>query len=295
MCRATLFTDSSILIFYLVCGGILLWNLVRGWRAGPARMAVAFGAIAAGYVAAIFAGELLVPPLRTLMGYPDIVLLGLGRIAVFLLAYFLVLGAGAVLFKRTSQQGIGLLRLLYGLSGAALGLLFGVCVVLAIVLAVRLAGALGEGWASSPESLPRAGVEDPSARTAGRLLATSLAWKNELEEGPIGPIVKAADPLPARDYEMLTKAGRVLGRAEATRRFLEAPSVKWIVHGARFQALQADGDIIKMATRRDYAGILRHPKMVEFLNDPAVINRLRDVDLESAFNYALAENPPPRP
>lgn len=254
-------------------------------------MAVAFGGVAAGYIAAIVFGDVLVPPLRTLLGFPDLVLLGLARALIGLLCYFAVVGLGAVLFKKTNQQGVGLLRLLYGLSGGVLGLLLGVCVVGALIVSVRLVGTIAQGRGPTREKIPTAGKRDPVPGLAEYALRTSADWKKEIEDSAVGPIVKVADPVTAREYEVLAKTGRVLERPEAMRRFYESPAVKQLAKDPRMQALITDPEIAKLAGLRDYAAILRQPKFVEFLNDPAVISQLKALDLEAALNYALPENP----
>lgn len=280
---------TSVTLFYLACGIVLLWNIFRGWRAGPARMAVAFGAVAAGYIAALFFGDALVPTLRPVLGYPDLVLLGIARFLIGAVCYVLVVVIGSVLFKKTSQQGMGLLRLLYGLSGAVLGLLLGLVVVWALTVSVRLVGAIAEG-----RTIPVAPADaktDATEAVANEVLSASLVWKKELESGPISPLVKASDPLVTRDYEVMTKAGRVLGRPEAMRRFLEAPALKPLVRDPRFQALVADPEISKRAAARDYAALLRNAKFVEFVNDPAMLAQIKALDFESVLNYALQDNP----
>jgi hypothetical protein len=270
----------------------LLWNFVRGWKAGPARMAVAFGAVAVGYIGALFFGDALVSPLRPLLGFPDLMLLAVGRALVGVLCYLLVVGIGAVLFKRTSQQGVGLLLLLYGLSGAALGLLFGAVVVWTLILAVRFTGAIAEGRsAPGAPAEAKADASDATGALANRVLNTTLSWKKDLESGPISPVVKAADPFVARDYEVMTKTGRVLARPEAMKRFLEAPAIKPLIRDPRFQALLADPEVVRLAKEQNYALLLRSSTVVEFLNDPATLAQIKALDFESVLNYALQETP----
>ena len=139
-------------------------------------MAVAFGAVAAGYLAALLAGDIFVAPLRAVLGYPDFVLLGIGRAIAGMAGYFLILGIGAILFKRTSQQGVGLLRLLYGLSGALLGLLFGVCVVAVLTIAVRLVGTLAEGRLAVSESPVNDQVQNDPNRLRCSIVCSS-GWQ----------------------------------------------------------------------------------------------------------------------
>lgn len=280
---------ATVTIFYFICGAILLWNFIRGWRAGPARMAVAFGAVTVGYIAALFFGDSLVAPLRPILGYPDFVLLAIGRFLVGSLAYVMVVGLGAVLFKKTSQQGMGLLRLLYGLSGSVVGLLLGLVVLWALIVSVRAVGSIAEGRAAA--ATPAGVKTDVGEGVTNRILNASLGWKKELETGPISPIVKVTDPLGTRDYETMNKAGRVLSRPELMKRFLEAPAMKALVHDPKFQALLADAEVSKLAADRDYEALLRNPKFVEFANDPAMLAQIKTVDLESVLNYALQESP----
>ena len=287
--------DRSISIFYVFCGVVLLANLIRGWKAGPARMTVKFGAVAVAYVAAIIFGDILVAPLRTVLAYPDLLLLALSRAIVGSICYILIVGLGAVLFKKTNQQGVGLLRLLYGLSGAMLGLLLGVCIAWVMIVSVRVIGAIAQGRNADREKSQPGVQHETVPGIAETILHTSAELKKDLEDGSMGPIVKAADPLAARDYGVLAKTGRVLERPEAIRRFLEAPTVRQLARDPKVQAVVADPEIAKLAAQRDYLALFRQAKFVDLLNDPAVIQQFRALDLEAALNYALPENPAATP
>ena len=78
---------------------------------------------------------------------------------------------------------MGLLRLLYGLSGAVLGLLFGVCVVVRLTISVRLVGTLAEGRLAGGEP-PAGGREQRRELAPWRPRSChAQAWKKELEAG----------------------------------------------------------------------------------------------------------------
>jgi len=96
-------------------GGIVLILLQawRGWRNGIARQAMEIVAVTCAYTAAYFAAPFTAPFLRPL-GYPNPILSVLGG-AMVAIAVFAVISIGSViLFKKTSQQTIGLVRLIYG-------------------------------------------------------------------------------------------------------------------------------------------------------------------------------------
>ena len=93
----------------------------------------------------------------------------------------------------------------------------------------------------------------------------------------------------------MSRVGRVLAKPETMRRFLEAPSVKPIVRDPRFQALAANPEIAKLATQRDYSALLRYPALVEFLNDPAVLAKFKELDIDAALLYAAPEKPAATP
>src|SRR5476651_1679648 len=53
---------------------LILFEIVRGWRLGMMRQLMRVAAVVAGYVAAYFGGDLLVPLLRSSLKMPDIVI-----------------------------------------------------------------------------------------------------------------------------------------------------------------------------------------------------------------------------
>ncbi len=277
----------SASIFYGLCLLIFLWYLRKGWKAGPARMIVSICALAVGYVAAMMLGDLAVPILRPL-GFPDLALLGLARAAIAVLGYLFVVAAGAILFKRTEHQEVGFVRLVYGLSGALLGLAFATVVVFALVISVRLVGTL-----APPAPRTATGVPVP-ARDRGtwsalgdRVITVTREWKDEIETGPIGPIAKVLDPLRPQEYETARRVSQVITNPESVRRFFEAPAMREWNQDERVKALAADAELGRLAQEHDFVKLMRHPKVVAFLNDPELIARAKRTDLSAALDYAV--------
>src|SRR5271155_5019114 len=103
----------------LFLGGSVLLMLVqsiRGWRLGVVRQLVNLLALVAAYGAAMAAGRLAVPIFHRL-GYPDLLVFVIVGAAVGAVVYIAVAATGAILFRRTKHQSLGLLRLGYGAGG----------------------------------------------------------------------------------------------------------------------------------------------------------------------------------
>src|SRR3954452_10609931 len=97
---------------------VILLEVLRGWRRGIARQLARLGALIAAYFAAYFGGNFLVPLGRPFMQLPDAVVSVVIGAVLALLVYSAINGAGAVLFKRTSQHSSAVVRLFYGIAGA---------------------------------------------------------------------------------------------------------------------------------------------------------------------------------
>jgi hypothetical protein len=89
------------------------------------RQLVRIGAIIAAYSAAFFGGPLLLPLLRPLIKVPDFVISAIGGALLAMIVYSVINSLGTILFKRTGQQGSSIVRLVWGGTGALLGIFFG--------------------------------------------------------------------------------------------------------------------------------------------------------------------------
>ena len=204
---------------------LMLFQIVRGWRLGLPRQLVRIGAIVAAYSAAIFGGNLLVPWLRPLVKLPDFVVSALGGAILALLVYSIVNTIGTILFKRTGQQGSGLVRLVYGISGAVLGIFFGLFFLWLLIMGIRSVGAIAEAQVNASTPV-RPQVAKARAATDENSLALSMTrLKKSVELGRVGDFVKHTDVLPAGIYETLAKTGEDFAKPESASRFLSYPGV----------------------------------------------------------------------
>ena len=275
---------------------LILFEVVRGWRLGLVRQLVRLFAVLAAYAAGFWGGRLLLPILRHFVRAPDLVLSVVSGAILALLVYAVITAVGAVLFKRTGQQGVGMVRFLYGLSGAAFGVLFGLLSVWLIVVGVRSIGAIANAETQSG-TLPRPNQLAPPRRAAVAkpagppALVTSLAkLKNSIELGSLGEIVKSADVVPATTYQALGKLGAVVSDPRSAARFLSYPGAQRLTQHPKIIALRDDPEITDLIQQQRFLDLLQNPKLIEAMNDPILAAEVRSFDFQKALDYALRRN-----
>ena len=267
-----------------IFGGIfLLYALFRGWRRGIVRQSLIVLAVIAGYFAGLFGGRLLLPILRTL-GLPDLAMSILGGSILGLIVYFSISALGTILFKKTSQQDVMLVRWGYGLGGALIGAGFGIFMIWFLLIALRLLGTIAETELKVAQGSKVKDYHDPGALVHG--LADA---KHSLEEGPAGAFVERIDPLPGQVYAIMAKTTRVLSNQTSVKRFIDFPGVKKLSDNPKVRSLLGDPDIIRAARDRNYFQMMKNQQLINALNDPAVLEMVKRIELEKALDYALRD------
>jgi hypothetical protein len=191
---------------------LILFEVVHGWRLGLIRQLVRIAALGAAYATALVGGRLLVPIERSLLKMPDVMLSILGSAVLALAIYGLLTCSGMILFKRTDQQSSKVLQLIYGCTGAVLGLFFGAFFLWMAVASVRVVGAVADAQVRSRARSPETGQPTTLRAISVRrrflgepdddstTLATTLArLKNSLEVGPVGKRGQGNGPCPPGD------------------------------------------------------------------------------------------------
>jgi membrane protein required for colicin V production len=258
---------------------LVLFQVVRGWRLGLMRQLVRVAALATAYAAAFYCGRLVVPLLRSLLKMPDIVLSILGGAVLALAIYASITSLGMIFLRRTGQQNASLLRLIYAISGAAIGLFFGAFLFWIIVVSVRAIGALAEVRRHSL-----------LAREEGSTLAASLTrLKNSLELGAIGNAITRTDPVPSKAYELLGKVGNVFSNPESAQKFLTFPGAHELSEHPRIVALRDDPEISDMIAQRRFLDLLQNQRIIDAANDPALASQIKKFDLQGALDYAVQQ------
>jgi hypothetical protein len=281
---------------------LILFEVVHGWRLGLIRQLVRIAALGAAYAAALFGGNLLVPIERSVLKMPDIMLSILGSAMLALAIYGLLTCTGMILFKRTDQQSSKVLQLIYGCTGAILGLFFGAFFLWLGVASVRAVGTVADAQirsrASSPETGQPATLRAINVRRRflgegdddSTTLATTLArLKNSLEVGPVGSAVKEMDPIPPEIYETLWKVGSVLSSPERAQRFLSFPGAHALSEYPKIVALREDPEISELIRQKRFLDLLQDPRVIDAANDQALASRIKNFDLHHALDYALEQ------
>jgi hypothetical protein len=280
---------------------LILFEVVRGWRLGLLRQITRAVALGVAYGVAFLGGGLFVPVARSFFKMPDPILSIVCGAILALAAYLLVSGVGAVLFKRTAQQESRLVRVIYGSTGAILGLFFGLFLLWLTVASVRAVGALAEGQTRSRSRAAAHGAQDPTSRAldvrrrflsesddSTPALAASLArLKNSLELGLLGSVVKNTDPISQRTYETLEKAGSVLSNTERAQKFLTFAGARELAEHPKIVALRSDPEIADLITQGRYLDLLQNPRVIEAVNDPVLADSIKKFDFQRALDYAL--------
>jgi fumarate reductase subunit D len=259
---------------WLAAGLYLLFEIWRGWRRGVMRHGMSVLAlIVAGGVGWIFAwmtgfiSDRIIP-----LPYPG------GRLIFGLMAglafYFAAVALSSMLFKKTSQQPPGLVRLLFGAGGGLFGLIFGLLILWGGISMFRTMGAVAEARQTAP------GDEQ------------LVAIKQSLEEGTTGGIVEQVDIVPSNIYVLITKLLRVTRSPEATARFFAYPQAQQLLAQPKIVELFADPSLTAAASEGDYFSLLTNPKLGEIASDASVQESFKNFELEKALDYALQDSAP---
>jgi hypothetical protein len=259
----------------------LLFRAWRGWRLGPVRQGLGLLALGVGVGAAFLGRGMIVPFLRPL-GFPDRLLALLGGCVVGVFVYFVLILSSAILFKKTTDQSVALVRWGYGLFGAALGVGLGCGFLVLAVTGVRLSGKLIE--ATSRGSVSREKVARDWAWT--QLAVDARVF---LEQGPAGPLLVRLDPVPNSFYGIVEKVGRVAAQPDGLQRFLSGPELRAVAKDPRVLAIQRDSGVLKALQDGDLLTLLRDPKVVAFANDAEMEAHISEIDFQKALDYALAK------
>ena len=276
-------TSSSWL--WLAAGLYLVFEIWRGWRRGIVRHGVSVMALlTAGGIGWIFAWmtgfiadriiPLPVPAGRMIFG-----------VAAAIAFYVAAVVLSSLLFKKTSQQSAGVVRLIYGFGGAFFGLVFGLLILWGGISMVRALGAMAEGQqaAAAGSRMTTPVVDGPLA-----------SLKQSMDEGVTGGVVDAVDIVPGNVYDIISKLMQVTRSPEATARFFSCSETQKLLAQPAMARFFNDPAVSKAASEGNVLAVLTSPKLAALASDPAVQQAFGNFELEKALDYAL-QTPPTSP
>lgn len=282
------------IVFVSFAAVLVLFEILRGWRRGLPRQVARLGALIAAYFAGWFASKFFGPLLGLFFRLPDALLSILAGAIFALVIYAIISGIGSALFRRTDQHDSLLVRLVYGSSGAVLGVFFGLFMVWLMIVAVRSIGSVANAEVREQANdstvvhavdMRRRIFAEPGEDEAP--LTTSLArLKNSLEMGVIGNALKKTDIVPQKTYDLIEKVGTVAANPQYAERFLEYPGAKDLAEHPKVVALRSDQEISQMLSQGQLLELIQDHRIIDAANDPELRERLKKFDVVAALNYA---------
>lgn len=285
------------LVFVSFAVIVILLEVVRGWRLGLAQQIVRVFAVVAAYATAYFGGSILVPLVRPVVQLPDFVISAASGALLALVVYWVITSIGTIAFERTAQQGSGLVRAIYGFSGAFIGLFFGLFFVWLLLVGVRTIGGIADAQLHAQSKtgiapLPNAQSNMRRTRTTddSGLLGSFARIKNSVELGTVGDAVKSTDVLPTGLCQTVVKLVELLTTPATAERFLSYPPAQALTLHPRITALQNDPEIMAMIEQGRFLDLMRDSRVIAAVNDPTLMEALRKFDLRGAIDYASQRN-----
>lgn len=289
------------LVFVSLAVVIILLEIIHGWRLGLVRQLVRVIAIVVAYCCAFFAARSTVPLMRSFFKLPDPILAVLGGAILAAILFAAINLTGAFLFKKTAQQQSRLVRLIWGSTGAFLGILLGLFTIWLVFAGIRMVGSVAEARlqaqkapanaAAQPNGSAQSQSDSVPPRVLPNPLMTMLAdMKSSLERGRVGEVVRTIDPLPPALYRALEKAGEVASNVQSAERFFSFPGAREISEHPKVVALRNDPRVKELIADGRIFELMKNQRMIDAMNDPALQARVKKFDLERALDYALKKN-----
>ncbi|MEI8342783.1 MAG: CvpA family protein [Verrucomicrobiota bacterium] len=278
--------------FFLCAAVVLVFEMISGWRRGLVRQLFNMFAILLGYLVGFYGGKLAVPICRP-MGYPDFVVATAGGVLIALLIMSAMSFIGALIFKKTAQQSVGIVRFFYGASGALIGVVIGIFVIWIALVGTRLLGTVAQSEVRSmhhSQQPTKAGAVAPK-REPTALVRGIAEMKQSMDQPPIGLLAGKVDPIPVNVYSTLGKIVRMVTDQAAAERFLKFPGSKPIAEHPAVVALTKDPDIVAAIRDGHYFSLIKNRHIVEAANNPEVIDLVKRFELEKALDYSLTPDP----
>ena len=277
---------------------VLLLEIIHGWRLGLVRQLVRVIAIIVAYSCAFFGARATVPIMRSFFKLPDPILAVLGGAILAAILFAAINLAGAFLFKKTAQQESRFVRLIWGSTGAFLGIVLGLFTIWLAFAGIRMLGSVAEARLRT-QNLPASTkaqangsvqIQTESPLSPNPLMAMLADMKNSLESGRVGETVRTIDPLPPALYRVLEKAGEVASNVQSAERFLSFPGAREISEHPKVVALRNDSRVMELIVAGRVVELMKNQRMIDAMNDPTLQAQVKKFELERALDYALKRN-----
>jgi hypothetical protein len=261
----------------VACAIWLLLSIIRGWMNGLLRQILAILAIiGAGFLASLFAGSLS-SFLQTRINLSGLVVGLLSVLLVWVIAYNIIILGGRILFKKTRDYDSGLVRLIFGLGGALIGLVYGLIFFWMITISIRVVGRVAENQVAA---------ENARSAPTPVWIVNAAKLKNSVELGVGRGLLNAVDPIPRDFYRTLDLCGRIASNPQRIQRALMYPGFEHLLENPKIRRLISDPEILEAVRSGNVFGVISNSKIVALWSDPEIRATLSPQQIEAALRYA---------
>lgn len=289
--------------------------LLSGWSKGLIRQTLSLVSLAGGG----YLGYSVALPVSKWL--PESLLPGMLRVpvAAFLGALSCWVACAilsALLIKETENQKLGIIRLFWGLGGAALGVAYGIITLMVAYEIHRFGQSFEYGYAvgrrsvraqaeaRSDKSAENLNPQDavaikgaptgPPAKTvpAAPIVVPDLKPKNtETLQGQLSLIAAAWDPIPERYYSRASRFAEVFSSQVATTRLFTAPDIAAIGQALPqnfgFNVLVKDDALRASLRKSDLWGVLANQNLGSTLQSEKARSKLLELNPDALLDFAL--------
>ena len=267
-------------VFLALAAGWIFLSFLRGWVQGVLRQLLAPLAFLGATAVVVLVAPAVSAYIQLGTQLPASISSLLLALALWLFAYNLLVLVGRIIFKRTRDQDFAIVRLGFGLAGAAIAVVYALLQIWVVVIGIRILGRVAEDQL----------VLQSSRNSAPSGLVVGLArMRNSLELGPGKAVLDQIDPVPQMFYDRMDQCSQLLGNPRAMGRLLASPSLRGIWENPRIRALQADPEILEAVRRGDFLSLLSNPKVIALWTDPGIRALWASNEIQTACDYAKEE------
>jgi hypothetical protein len=267
-------------VFLALAAGWILLSFLRGWTQGVLRQLLAPLALLGATTVVVLIAPAGSAYIRLGTQLPTSISAVLLALALWLLAYNLLVFVGRIIFKRTRDQDFAIVRLGFGLGGTAVAVVYALLQIWVVVIGIRILGRVAERQLA---------IQSARNSASSGLVVGLARLKNSLELGPGKAVLDQIDPVPQMFYDRMDQCSQLLGNPRAMERLLESPTLRGIWENPRIRALQADPEILDGVRRGDFLSLLSNPKVIALWTDPGIRALWAGNEIRTACDYAKEE------
>jgi hypothetical protein len=267
-------------VFLALVAGWIFLSFLRGWSQGILRQLLAPLAFVGASAVIVLIASAGFGSIQLSTQLPASISALLLVVALWLFAYNILVLVGRIVFKRTRDQDFAIIRLAFGVGGAAVAVVYALIQIWVVVIGIRLLGRIAEDQLA---------IQSSRNRASSGLVVGLARLKNSLELGPGKGVLDQIDPVPSTFYLRMDQCSQLLGNPRAIGRLLESPALRSIWENPRIRALQADPEILEAVRRDDILSLLCNPKVIALWTDPGIRALWTGSEIQAACDYAKEE------